>query len=173
MADSQHTIRHALNGGGSPPSRRVLIAGASTAVAVAGLSGALPLARAADETVAHCRGWLALESVVDTLWDEWADIEVKLSKQNANFFKLSDEGRHRLPGGGGRMQEIEQTAEQLRIERDALLTKLPSLKAHTPEAILAKLMVASRLIVPEHDPEAHRIVRDSIRDLRRLRHLRA
>ncbi len=173
MADSQHTIRHALNGEGSPPSRRALITGASTAVAVAGLGGASPIASAADETVSHCRRWLAMESAVDKLWEEWADIEVKLSKENVNFFELSDQGRHRLPGGGGRMLEIEQTAEQLRFERDALLTKLPGLKAHTPEAILAKLTVASRLIVPEHDPEAHRIVQDSIRNLRRLRHLRA
>ncbi len=54
-----------------------------------------------------------------------------------------------------------------------LLRKVTRQKAHTPEAVVAKLVVASRRMGPEHEPEAYRIVRDTIKDLRRLHQLKA
>ncbi len=87
------------------------------------------MASPSDETVFLCRRWAMLEAEVDKLWDEWADLESKLADEHPNFFKLSDEERHRLPGGGARMREIEQIAAQLTPQREELLPKLPSLKA--------------------------------------------
>ncbi len=173
MADSQHTIHCALNGKASTPSRRTLMAGASIALAAAGLTNPQTLADPADETISLCRRWTELEAAVDKLWDEWADLEAKLAREHPTFFKLSDDERHQLPGGGARMRDIEETAAKLTPMRDALLPKLPRLKAHSHDAVLAKLVVASRLIIPEHEPEAYKIVKDSIKDLRRLHQAKA
>jgi hypothetical protein len=173
MADSQHTIRRASNGGASRPSRRTMMAGASIALVASGMVSSPRLADSADETISLCRRWTALEAAVDKLWDEWADLESKLAHEHPTFFKLSDDERHQLPGGGARMREIEEIAAKLTPMRDALLPKLPRLKAHSHDAVLAKLVVASRLIIPEHEPEAYRIVKDSIKDLRRLHQLEA
>jgi hypothetical protein len=164
MADSQHTIRRASNGGASRPSRRTMMAGASIALVASGMVSSPRLADSADETISLCRRWTALEAAVD---------KSKLAREHPTFFKLSDDERHQLPGGGARMREIEEIAAKLTPMRDALLPKLPRLKAHSHDAVLAKLVVASRLIIPEHEPEAYKIVKDSIKDLRRLHQLEA
>jgi hypothetical protein len=171
MADSQHTIRRALSGGGSPPSRRALIAGASTAVALSGLAGSQAIAGEPDETTAFCQRWCALEEESDALWSEWASIETKLAERHNNFFTLSEVEQRTLPDGGARMLEIERNGATVSKLKDKLFLKLPHMKARTPEAVVAKLTVVSRLIFHDENPELHRMIKDSIKDLRRLHKL--
>ena len=173
MADSHHTIGRASNGEISPPSRRALIKGASSAVAVAGLASSAALANSPDETISLCRRWTALEMECEAIWSEWADIEARLSKQHDNFFKLSDLEQRMLPDGGARMLEIEQTSVQLAALREDVFPKIPRLRARTTEAVVAKLVVAGFLVVHDEHPEAHKIIKDSIKDLRRLHQLKA
>jgi hypothetical protein len=167
-----------LNGRGesaavSNLNRRTLLSASAASISTASLAGSSALPNPGDETILLCRRWTELEAAVDKLWDEWADLEAKLAREHPTFFNLSEDERHQLPGGGQRMREIEEMAAKLTPMRDGLLPKLPRLKAHSHDAVLAKLVVASRLIIPEHEPEAYKIVKDSIKDLRRLSQLEA
>jgi hypothetical protein len=86
---------------------------------------------------------------------------------------MSPEQQRQLPNGGARMIEIEQKAARLSTLKEGLIPKLPTLKGRTTEAVVSKLMVVSHLLHRDEHPEAHRMITDSIEDLRRIHRLRA
>jgi len=120
-----------------------------------------------DETKAACLRYVAIEDRVTELLAEWASLEHQLANRHDDFFRLSRHAQRRLPGAR-RFLEIEKELDLFDAERDKLLSHLSSMRSTTPGAVLAKLMVAVRIIHPEEHPAAHRMIADSINDLDRL-----
>lgn len=152
-----HSIRVKL-------SRRALVALTPAAMLVA---DGTAVAAEHDETRAACLNYVAMEDRVTELLEEWATLEHQLAKRHADFFRLSLEEQHRLPGGH-RFREIEQELDVLDRGRDKLLPQLSRMGSTSPAAVLAMLMVTERIVHPEDHPAAHTIIVGAVRDLGRL-----
>lgn len=145
------------------PSRRALL----------GLAMAAPLLTAqmspSDRTVALCEAWLAQDAEIGRLQGRWSEHETWLVRHHA-WFRLSEAERRALPAAKP-LRDIDARLDVLSDRRDELLGALPSLAAATPKALAAKLAVAARLVRPEDQPEAHRLIAAALRDLASFRSL--
>jgi uncharacterized protein HemY len=129
----------------------------------------LPLlvaAPAAAAALAACLAWLTRSAEISRLLVQWGDLEAWLA-ENHRWFELSDAERRSLPEAAG-LAKIDRQLDALTHERDGLLECLPAIPALTREAPALKLEVAATLVDVADLPDAHALIRSSIRDLRTI-----
>ncbi|PXA77570.1 hypothetical protein DMC25_23110 [Caulobacter sp. D4A] len=141
-------------------SRRAVMAGGAITPLTAGLP--VPAAQA-DPAVALCQRWLAADTEQRRLLSEWSRLEGWLMRK-MNWYRLSPEEQAAIPKGV-RLSEIDARLDVLQVERLALLKAMRPTPAASIEAVIANLMVASRLIFEEDEPEAHGLITRAARDL--------
>lgn len=147
----------------SDPSRRAVLAGATTTPLIAGLAS--PSAPG-DSALAISKRWLALDAEQRRLLTEWGNLEGWLIKKHS-WFRLSPEERSAIPEGV-RLVEIEARLDVLEEESHVLLKAMRPTPAKSVEAVIANLSVARGLIFEEDHPEAHGLIARAVRDLAKL-----
>jgi hypothetical protein len=137
-------------------SRRAVIA-ATTAAPVLG-----DRLISADDVVAQCAAWMALEVEIDRLARRWAQLETVLAREHG-WFALSSTERRALPEASEAF-EIDNTLERLSQQRERMLEYLATQKAETLHGVASKLAVAARLMQHEDHP-AQPFVASAVREL--------
>ena len=146
-----------------PNRRRVLIGTPLALLAAPANAGEVADDHAAD----MCKRYVVLSDQSRTLSDEWAVLESSLCRKYPGYIGMSDEEQGRLPEQP-RFAEIDSERDVLEDEVEALLPAILKLKCRTPAAMMARLMVAERLIERDDHPEANKLLGASLSDLGRL-----
>lgn len=144
-------------------SRRTLLGAASVAPTVSRATIAPLLA---NETVALCAEWIALDLETGRLILRWSQLETLMVREH-RWFGLTDAERRTLPEAA-EMYEIDDTLEALFHRRERLLEPLFRLKVNTLYGVASKLAVAARLLPHEEHP-AQPLVAGAVRDLAEMR----
>lgn len=147
----------------SDPSRRAVLAGATTIPVTAGLAS--PSAPG-DPALAIAQQWIAVDAEQRSLLAEWGNLEGWLIK-NRRWFRLSADERAAVPEGA-RLAEIEAWLDVLEEESQILLKAMRPAPAKSVEAVIVNLSVARGLIFEEDHPEAHGLIVRAVRDLAKL-----
>ena len=149
-----------ISKGDAVPSRRALLG----AAAFAPVLGGGPLA--ANDTVARCADWIALDLKIDRLAQRWARLETLMARKH-HWFAPTPAERQALPGAS-EMFEIDEVLEALSRQREQMLQPLSRLQADTLHGVASKLAVAARLMLQEENP-AHPFVDSAVRELADMR----
>jgi hypothetical protein len=144
----------------STPSRRAVLAGASAAPLIGGVSAAHA---ETDPHIAVCHYWLAIDAEQRRLQLEWGTLEGWLITKRS-WYRLSPDQQAAIPEGA-RLAEIDARLDVLEVEGNALLKAMRPKPAKSIEAVVANLSVAARLIFVEDHPEAHGLITRAVRDL--------
>lgn len=140
-------------------SRRAVLAGsAASPVLTAASADAGP-----DKSVALCQRWLAVDAEQRRLMADWGQLEGWLIRK-MQWHRLSPDERAAIPEGQ-KLAEMDARLDVLQVERLALLKSMRPKPAASIEAVIANLLVASRLIFEEDEPEAHGLITRAARDL--------
>lgn len=122
--------------------------------------------RVCDQSVNECERWLATNTEAERLQGRWAKLEHHLVSQH-RWYKLTERQRCALPAAQ-ELFDIDERLEVLHAERDALLHRLPTLRATTRSGIAAKLAVAAVILPPEDHEDAHYLIASILRDLKMM-----
>lgn len=139
------------------PSRRDVLGAAASAPAV--VSANARCAPVANELVARCASWLALDLEIDRLSKRWSELETQAVYQ-FDWFKLTSTQRRRLPMAQ-EMDEIEGRLSELFNVRRAGLAVLRKLRPTDIHGTASKLAVAARVSLYESD-ELHGFLAESV-----------
>lgn len=148
-----------------PDLTRRSVMGAATAAPV--LANVGEPAAAADDLVARCASFVAIDIRTSRLVRRWGDLESEAFKL-PGWFKLSKEEQLALPQGR-EMADIDRMLASLFEQREKLLAELPKVAANDPTGVAAKIAVAARAVDPEDHEEAHNLIAGAARDLANMR----
>jgi hypothetical protein len=144
--------------------RRTVLAGASAALlATASHANTLP---GGDKGAETCLRYVTLSDRYQTLSDEWPILESWLCRKHPNFIGMSAEEQARIPQTA-RFAEIDRERDDVYRQAEAFLPRVLKVRSRTPEAMIARLMVIERLIVPDEHEEASALIRAALADLGR------
>jgi|GEM_PF-6942932 len=146
------------------PDRRTVLAGASTALLATATHANSRLDR--DKSTETCLRYVALNDQCETLSDESAVLESWLCRKHPGFIGMSGEEQARIPQTA-RFAEIDRELDDVHGRAEAFLPRVLRLRCRTPEAMIARLMVIERLVVPNENEEASALIRASLRDFSR------
>lgn len=152
-------MRRSQSGEATAISRRTLL-GAASVAPVVGSATSAPLL--ANDMVARCAEWLALDLEIDRLTLRWSQLEALMVREH-HWFGLTNVERRALTEAA-EMYEIDDTLEALFRQRERMLEPLSSLKADTLHGVASKLAVAARLLQYEEHP-AQALVASALREL--------
>jgi len=144
--------------------RRTVLAGASAAL-LATASHANTLLTG-DKGAEICLRFVTLSDRYQTLSDEWPVLESWLCRKHPGFIGMSAEEQARIPQAA-RFAEIDRERDDVYRQAEAFLPRVLKVRCQTPEAMIARLMVIERLIVPDEHEEASALIRSSLADLGR------
>jgi hypothetical protein len=146
-------------------SRRTVLAVGSVVPVAGGLLTDV-CAPQADDLVARCAQWLALDLEIDRLSLRWSALETTAVRE-FNWFALSRAQRRAVPLAAEMDQIDARLNELFKVRRRGLkaLAKLPARDVH---GVASKLVVAARISQYE-DGGAHRFIADAVRTLAVLR----
>ncbi len=148
------------------PNRRALIAGTSAALwATSAATGECAVEEEVRET---CLRYVAMEDRVLSLLNEWPTLESRLAKTYPNFLGLPLEAQAQFPSGHRFLEIQDELDVAFRLHHDRQEFVPPDVQHRTAGAVIAKLMVVTKLIQPDDHREAHKLVADSVNDLRRF-----
>ena len=148
-----------ISAGDAAPSRRALLG----AAALAPVLGGGPLA--ANDIVARCADWVALDFEIDRLARRWSQLETGMARDHG-WFALTPAERQ-APPGAAEMFEIDDRLEALSHQREQMLKPLSRLQADTLHGVASKLVIAARLLEQEENP-AQPFVGSAVRELARM-----
>ena len=141
-----------------PLSRRTLIGVA--AVTPLGLGATLS---GPEEAVDVAQRWLAKRAQARLWMGRWSRLETWLARRHG-WYDL-DETQRRALEAAQRLYAIDARLDGLEAEQAALVERLASSSARSPNGVIAKLVVAEELLGPEGEPHAHRLVAEAWREL--------
>jgi hypothetical protein len=143
-------------------SRRTVIGAAAGAPVLANAAPAV-----ADDLVARCASFVAIDIRIGRLVRRWGDLESE-AFELPGWFKLSKAEQLALPQGR-EMAEIDRVLPSLFDQRERLLAELPAVAATDPTSVAAKIAVAARAVDPEDHDNAHHLIAGAARDLANMR----
>lgn len=146
-------------------SRRAVLAGGA-AVPVAGRVAPNLCAPQADDLVASCAQWLALDLEIDRLSLRWSALETTAVRE-FNWLALSRTQQSAVPLAA-EMDQIDARLEVLFKTRKQGLRALSKLPARDVHGVASKLVIAARITQYE-DGGAHRFIADAVRTLAALK----
>lgn len=146
-------------------SRRTVLAGGSAAPIAGGLLTDI-CAPQADDLVARCAQWLALDLEIDRLSLRWSALETTAVRE-FNWFTLSRAQRRTVPLAA-EMDQIDAQLDALFKVRKQGLKTLAKLPARDVHGVASKLVVAARISQYE-DGGAHRFIDEAVRTLAALK----
>jgi hypothetical protein len=120
-----------------------------------------------DPVVELARQSLALHRENERLHRRYGTVEAWLA-DNHNWFRLTEAQRRALPSGR-RLFVIHDRWAVLDKERPRSRRRLRRTPARSLEGVIGKLQVVAAAIEPDEFPSAHRLLKATINDLRRLR----
>ena len=147
-----------------PDLTRRSVIGAAAAAPVLANAGAPDVA---DDLVARCAAFVAVDIKIGRLLSRWVDLESAAFEHHA-WSKLSKAEQLALPHGR-EMAEIDALLPDLFDQRETLLEELPRAAATDPTGVAAKIAVAARAVDPEDHEEAHHLIDGAARDLANMR----
>jgi hypothetical protein len=147
-----------------PDLTRRSVVGAATAAPILASDGG---AAGADDLVARCASFVAIDIRTGRLVRRWGDLEGEAFSL-PGWFKLSKEEQLALPQGQ-EMAEIDRMLSSLFEQREKLLAELPAVAATDPTGVAAKIAVAARAVDPEDHEETHHLIAGAARDLANMR----
>ncbi len=148
-----------VSAGDATPSRRAVIGAAALTPVLGG--GPPP----AEDTVARCADWIALDLEIDRLARRWSQLETLMARKH-RWFALTHAEQRALPQAA-EMFEIDDRLEALSSQRERMLQPLSRLQADTLHGIASKLVIAARLMQQEENA-AQPFVASAVRELAQM-----
>ncbi len=140
-----------------PLSRRALVGAAATPLGLGAVQSG------PEEAVDIAQRWLAKRAQARLWMGRWSRLETWLARRHG-WYDL-DEAQQRTLDAAQRLYAIDARLDGLEAEQAALLARLVSSPARSPNGVIAKLVVAKELLDPEGEPHTHRLVADAWREL--------
>ena len=119
-----------------------------------------------DEVAGACEVWLAKNAESERLQVRWSRLEDHLVRDH-RWHRLTERERCNLPAAQ-ELFDIDERLDILRAERDALLTRLPTLQASNRTGLAAKLAVAAMVVSPDDHEDAHTLIASILHDLQSI-----